>query len=101
MNHDHGDDHDHDHEHEHEHEESLELELGTQSKIFLEMRQQNLDLLELAAMVAGYAADHGPLKAGDMKHAMRTIWEIYSEFYTWIDPEEDTSEGDEDGEEEE
>ena len=40
---DHGDEHEH--EHEHEPEEALELELGTQSKIFLEMRQQNLDRL--------------------------------------------------------
>lgn len=90
---DHGDEHDHPHEH--EPEEGLELELGTQSKIFLEMRRQNLDLLELAAMVAGYSEGHSPLKPGDMKHAMKTIWEIYSEFYTWVDPEEETDEGDE------
>jgi hypothetical protein len=28
---------------------------------------------------------------------VKSIWEIYSEFYSWIDPEE--SEGDEDDEE--
>jgi hypothetical protein len=87
------DDHD---EHEHAHDAAPELTLGTQSKIFLEMRQQNLDLLELAAMVAGYAGDHAPVKPGDVKQAMKSIWEVYSEFYTWIDPEETDEE--EDGE---
>lgn len=85
-------------EHEHEHEpedEGLELEIDTQSQIFLEMRQQNLDLLEIAARVAGYNGDNGPLKPGDVKQAMKNIWEIYSEFYSWIDPEESEEEEDE------
>jgi hypothetical protein len=93
-------DHDHEEEfedeHEHEVEEALEeaLELDTQSQIFLEMRQQNLDLLRIAAEVAGYSGGHQPLRPGDMKGAMKTIWEIYSEFYAWVDPEE-TDEDDE------
>ncbi len=92
----------HEHEHEHEHtpdgDEALEMELDTQSRIFLRMRGQNLDLLKIAAQVAGYAPGHGPLKPGDLKHAMKNIWEIYAEFYSWIDPEEsdDEDEGDED-----
>lgn len=84
--------HDHDHEppHEHEVEEALEeaLELDTQSQIFLEMRQQNLELLKIAAQVAGYNGQSSPLKPGDLKTALRSIWDIFSEFYTWIDPEE-------------
>jgi hypothetical protein len=86
------------HEHEHDVEEALEeaIELDTQSQIFLQMRRQNLDLLRLATEVAGCAGPHGPLKPGDLKSAMRTIWEVFSEFYTWIDPEE--SEDDEDDE---
>ena len=46
----------HEHEHDHEVEEALEeaLELDTQSQIFLEMRRQNLDLLKIAAEVAGF-----------------------------------------------
>ena len=94
--------HDHDHEneqeHEHEVEEALEeaLELDTQSQIFLEMRRQNLDLLRLATEVAGYAGPHGPLKSGDLKSAMRNIWDVFSEFYAWIDPEEDEDDEDED-----
>jgi hypothetical protein len=103
--------HDDEHEHEHVHnetrrnngededdvEEALEeaLELDTQSQIFLEMRRQNLDLLRIAAEVAGYSGNHPPLKPGDLKHALKGIWDIYSEFYAWIDPEE-SDEDDED-----
>ncbi|HEV3121983.1 MAG TPA: hypothetical protein VGY53_08780 [Isosphaeraceae bacterium] len=43
---------DSDSEHDHDTEEAYELELSTQSQIFLDMRQQNLDLLELATKVA-------------------------------------------------
>ena len=94
------DDHDHDHDHddnEDEVEEALEeaLELDTQSQIFLEMRRQNLDLLRIAAEVAGFSGNHPPLKPGDLKQAMKGIWDIYSEFYAWIDPEE-TDDDDED-----
>jgi hypothetical protein len=100
--------HDHDHEpqHEHEVEEALEeaLELDTQSQIFLEMRRQNLDLLKIATQVAGYTGQSGPLKPGELKDALRGVWDIFSEFYTWIDPEEaeddgDDSESDEDDDE--
>jgi len=103
---DHEHDNDHDHEHDHDHdldhaqeaEEALEeaLELDTQSQIFLEMRRQNLDLLRIATEVAGYTGEHGPLKPGDVRNALRNIWEIFAEFYTWVDPEE--SEGDEEEE---
>jgi hypothetical protein len=77
-------------EHEHEVEEALEeaLELDTQSQIFLVMRRQNLDLLRIATQVAGYSGQHGPLKSGDLKSALRNIWDVFSEFYSWIDPEE-------------
>src|SRR4051812_6502630 len=88
----------HEHEHEHEVEEALEeaLELDTQSQIFLEMRRQNLDLLKVASEVAGFHGPHPAIKPGDLKNALKSIWEIYSEFYAWIDPEE----SDEDEEEE-
>jgi hypothetical protein len=81
---------DHEHEHEHEVEEALEeaLELDTQSQIFLVMRRQNLDLLRIATQVAGYAGQHGPIKSGDIKNALRNIWDVFAEFYSWIDPEE-------------
>jgi len=95
-----GNEQDHEHEHEHEVEEALEeaLELDTQSQIFLVMRRQNLDLLRIATQVAGYSGQHGPVKSGDVKNAMRNIWEVFSEFYSWIDPEE--AEGDEEDEDE-
>ena len=58
----HPDDDEHDLE---EGEEALEdaLELDTQSQIFLEMRQQNLDLLRIAIEVAGYTGQHPRSKA--------------------------------------
>ncbi len=74
------------------------LELDTQSQIFLEMRRQNLDLLKLSIEVAGLGGSHGPVKSGDLKVAVKNIWDLYSEFYSWIDPEE--SEGDEEDDEE-
>jgi hypothetical protein len=89
-----------DHEHDlEEGEEALEdaLELDTQSQIFLEMRQQNLDLLRIAIEVAGYTGQHPPLKSDDVKKGLHNIWEVFSEFYSWIDPEE--LEGDDDDEE--
>ena len=98
--------HEHPHVHNHAHgsegddevEEALEeaLELDTQSQIFLEMRRQNLDLLKIAAEVAGFSGSHPPLKSGDLKNAMKGIWDIYSEFYAWIDPEESDEDDDED-----
>jgi hypothetical protein len=95
------DQNEHGQEHEHEVEEALEeaLELDTQSQIFLEMRRQNLDLLKIATQVAGYSGQHGPLKSGDLKNAMRTIWDLFSEFYAWVDPEEAEGEDDEDDDE--
>jgi hypothetical protein len=101
--HEHGHDHSHEHEHEHEVEEALEeaLELDTQSQIFLEMRRQNLELLRIATEVAGYTGEHGPLKSGDVRSALRNIWDVFSEFYTWVDPEEDEGEDGEDEEDEE
>ena len=33
-------------------------------------------------------AQHPPLRPGDLKGALKTVWEVYSAFYVWIDPEE-------------
>ena len=87
-----------DDEHEHDVEEALEeaLELDTQSQIFLEMRRQNLDLLRIAAEVAGFHGPHQPLRPGDLKNALKSIWDVYSEFYAWVDPEEDDDDEDDD-----
>jgi hypothetical protein len=93
------------HDHDHEVEEALEeaLELDTQSQIFLEMRRQNLDLLRIATQVAGYSGEHGPLKPAELKNALGSIWDIFAEFYMWIDPEEaeDDEEDDEDEDDDE
>ena len=95
--------HDHDHDHEHDVEEALEeaLELDTQSQIFLEMRRQNLELLKIASEVAGYSGPHGPLKPGDVRNALRGIWDVYAEFYSWIDPEESEGDDEDDSDEDE
>jgi hypothetical protein len=89
---------DHAHEHENDVEEALEeaLELDTQSQIFLEMRRQNLELLRIAVQVAGFSGEHSPLKAGDLRHALRGIQDVFAEVYTWIDPEEAEDDEDED-----
>ncbi len=86
------DEHGHDHDHT---EDVLEqaLELDTQSQIFLEMRRQNLDLLKLSIEVAGLGGQHPPIKSGDLKSAVKNLWDLYSEFYSWNDPKE--AEGDE------
>jgi hypothetical protein len=91
----------HDHSHDHrDHEVEEALELDTQSQIFLEMRRQNLELLRIATEVAGYTGEHGPLKPNDLRNALKSIWEVFAEFYNWVDPEEaeadDEDEGDED-----
>jgi hypothetical protein len=75
-------------EHDHDHDDAFELELSTQSQIFLEMRAQNLELLKIAAQVTGYTGGHGVMKPGDSRRALKEIWEVFSEFYAWIDPEE-------------
>ena len=95
--HEHEPENENDDEHDHE-EEALEqaLELDTQSQIFLEMRKQNIDLLKLSIEVAGLGGPHGPVKSNDLKSAIKNIWDLYSEFYTWIDPEESEEDGDED-----
>ena len=58
-------------EHGHEHDarprprlDGADLEIDTQSQIFLEMRQQNLELLQIAAKVAGYMRRAPPAEAG-------------------------------------
>lgn len=96
--------HEHEHNHEDEVEEALEeaLELDTQSQIFLEMRRQNLDLLRIAAEVAGYTSGpRPPLKPGELRPALETIWNIYSDFYAWVDPEETDDEDEDEDEDDE
>lgn len=95
----------HDHEHEHEDEanlaEMLGLDLDSQTQVFIEMRGQNLELLKVAAQVAGYSGPHAPLKPNELRSALKSIWELYSEFYHWIDPEDSENEDDDEEMEEE
>jgi hypothetical protein len=86
------------------HDESMDLNmemplaLEAAGQVVLEVRAQNVELLRLAAEVTGYTGSHSPLKPADLRQAVNAIWEVYSQFYQWIDPEEN-AEGDEDEEE--
>jgi len=75
-----------------------ELGASAETEIFLDMRKQNLELLRIATQVAGYGGSHGPLKPDEVEKAMKSIWRLYSELYSWVDPEEveDEDEDDED-----
>jgi hypothetical protein len=64
------------------------------------MRAQNLELLKIASQVAGYSGNHAPLKPNDARNALKGIWEIYSELYSWVDPEEGEDDDEELDEEE-
>lgn len=93
--------HEHNHDPHHLDDEADSLEFDARTQIFLELRRQNLDLLDLAARVAGYSGENSPLKAGgDVDTAVKRIWDVYSEFYSWIDPEEDRDDEDEEDEDE-
>ena len=83
----------------HDADENLDLEMDAQSRIFLQMRSQNLELLRIAAQVSGFGGGHPPMKPNDVRNAMKGIWDVYAEFYSWIDPEE--AEGGDEEEEEE
>lgn len=92
----------HDDDNEHEHDEidpgelAEALELDSRTQIFLEMRGQNLELLKIATQVAGYGQEHPPLKPDDLRKALRSIWDVYAEFYQWVDPEESEEDAEED-----
>jgi hypothetical protein len=74
------------------------IELETASQVLLEMRSQNVELLKLAAQVAGYSGGHSPLKPSELRQAINAVWEVYSQLYQWIDPEEtEDEEGEENG----
>jgi hypothetical protein len=92
---------DHDHDHDHEDMMDLGVELETASQVLLEMRAQNLELLKVAAQIAGYAGPHSPLKPNDLRQAMSSIWDAYSQLYQWVDPEEESDDDDEDGDDDE
>lgn len=78
----------------------MPLALEAASQVVLEVRAQNVELLKLAAEVAGFTGTHPALKPGDLRQAINSIWEVYSQFYQWIDPEESDDDEDEDEDDE-
>lgn len=99
------DDHDHDHgngcgdAHDDEGCEPMAIEFETAGQVLLEMRAQNLEMIKIAARVAGYGGDHSPLKPNELRQAMSAIWDVYSQLYQWIDPEDALEDEEEDEEE--
>ena len=87
----------------HEGGEGLELplELETASQVLLEMRGQNLELVKIAAQIAGFAGNHGPMKPNELRQAINSIWDVYSQLYQWVDPEEESEDDEEDEDEDE
>jgi hypothetical protein len=79
------------HDHDHDHGE-MAIDPETQTQVFLELRRQNVEMLKIAAQVAGYAGNHAPLKPDEVRAAKERIWDLYAEFYEWIDPEESEEE---------
>ena len=77
------------------------VDFSNPSDIFLSMRAQNIELLKVAAQVTGVSALSGPLKPNEIKNALKNLWEVYSELYEWIDPEEIEEDEEDDDEEDE
>ncbi|ADV62031.1 hypothetical protein Isop_1446 [Isosphaera pallida ATCC 43644] len=77
------------------------IDFNNPSDIFLSMRAQNIELLKVAAQVTGVSALSGPLKPNEIKNALKNLWEVYSELYEWIDPEEIEDDEEDDDEEDE
>jgi hypothetical protein len=78
---------------------SSELDVHEQTGVFLELRKQNVELLKVAAQIAGFGGSTPPGRGDDTRQAMEKIWNIYSELYEWIDPEEDEDEDEDEDEE--
>jgi len=64
------------------------LELETQNQLYLQMRQQNIEMLSIAVELAGFGGQHPALKPHEVKAALRTVGEVLSEFYGWVDPDQ-------------
>lgn len=73
------------------------VEFETAGQVLLGMRDQNVELIRIAAQIAGYAGTHSPLKPNELRNALSSIWDVYSQLYQWVDPEE-SIEDDEDDE---
>jgi hypothetical protein len=65
------------------------FDMDQQSQIFLEIRGQNIELLKVATQIAGYSNPHGPLKPGEMRQAVKTIYDLFADLYALVDPQEE------------
>ncbi len=64
------------------------LTTEVQLQMFLSMREQNIELLRLAAEIAGFSGEAPATTERNPEEALRKVWEVYSEFYSWVDPED-------------
>jgi hypothetical protein len=80
--------HQHDHDEDEDHPLSgLEGESAAQA--YMMFRMQNVEILKLAAQVAGFGPGVTAPKSDEPKPALDRIWTYYAEFLEWIDPEID------------
>ena len=93
-----GADHTHEDDHSHDHDDAARARAGYAKPDLSRDALRTLELLKIAAQVTGYAGAQGVMKPGDSRRALKDIWEVFSEFYAWIDPEE-AEDDDEDDEE--
>jgi hypothetical protein len=92
--------HAHDHDHDEEGGCGAEMMISDPADVFLQMREQNIELLKLAVKVAGFSGEHTPIKRNEVQNVLKSIWDVYVELYEWIDPEADGDEDEEDEDEE-
>jgi hypothetical protein len=76
-------------------ENSDAMDQHNQIHLFLALRQQNVELLRVAARVAGYTGEKPPGKPDEVRQALDRIYDVYSEFYAWVDPEQAEDEDEE------
>lgn len=73
-----------------EHELPFSLEdLETGSQIFVTARGQNIELIKLAAQLAGYGPGGATITPENASEALQHIYDMFHEFVDWIDPELD------------
>ena len=104
------DEHEHDHDHDHDHDEAR-----TRSRKPSRKPSSSTPRARSSWRCGGRTstccgspprspatpAQHRPLKPGDLKDALQNIWDIFSEFYAWIDPEEAEDDDDDEDEDDE
>lgn len=64
------------------------LEEMQSTQIYMALREQNVELLRLASEVTGLTGESAKTPPADLEKALRQLWDVYSEFYSWVDPQD-------------